>query len=51
MTDWSFLGAPLWIIAICLGVGSCNYLTQVSDNGRVQAKAALIAAERCGSRP
>lgn len=44
---WEWLAGPMALLMIGLGVGSCNYLTNAGEARRLEAKAALMAAEKC----
>lgn len=46
-TQWAWLTGPMALLMIGLGVGSCSYLSDAGVARRLEAKAALLAAEKC----
>jgi hypothetical protein len=44
---WSAVGPAIFVFLICLGSGSCSYLSSAGLARQTEARAALIAAESC----
>lgn len=45
--QWEWLAGPMAFLMIGLGVGSCSYLSDAGVARKLEAKAALMAAEKC----
>lgn len=41
------IGPALFIFLLCAGAGSCNYLSAAGLARQTEARAALIAVEKC----